>query len=133
MPFDFFYCPFCLDLFSQLKLVLCASLEKDRLELAVKVNLEPITPLFDGTKRVFILQMDEVAVEQRARYDREHDEVNFGLLRLGFFLRPSVFVVLHRFEQPILHPSAFSRCKTPPRILGYAYRTRRRNIPSSAE
>ncbi|CAM9923932.1 unnamed protein product, partial [Sphacelaria rigidula] len=66
---------FRLDPSLQMRFVLCASFDKDCLRHAVKVNLEGILPLFEGRKRIFILQMDGIAVEQRARYYKERDEI----------------------------------------------------------
>ncbi|CAM9776674.1 unnamed protein product, partial [Ectocarpus fasciculatus] len=43
--------------------------------LAITANLERFVSLYKGEKRVIILQMDELATEQRARYDQEGDNI----------------------------------------------------------
>lgn len=59
-----------------MRFVPCASADEACLTKAIKANLERIGPLFQGMKRVFILQMDELASEERARFCKETDEVS---------------------------------------------------------
>ncbi|CAN0494563.1 unnamed protein product [Laminaria digitata] len=50
-----------------MKFVPCASADEACIRQALRSNLERILPLFEGMKRIFILQMDEIACEERAR------------------------------------------------------------------
>ena len=58
-----------------MKFVVCASLEKGSLTAAITANLERFARLYDGDKRLVILQIDEIATEPRARYYGPTDEV----------------------------------------------------------
>ncbi|CAM9196860.1 unnamed protein product [Hapterophycus canaliculatus] len=58
-----------------IRFALCATTEEPCLARAVGMNLERLLPLWHGEKRIFMLQMDEIAVEQRARYCKETDEI----------------------------------------------------------
>ncbi|CAN0315596.1 unnamed protein product, partial [Scytosiphon promiscuus] len=58
-----------------IRFALCATTEESCLARAVAMNLERLLPLWHGEKRIFMLQMDEIAVEQRARYCKETDEI----------------------------------------------------------
>lgn len=60
-----------------MKFVSCASADEACIRRALRSNLERILPLFKGMKRIFILQMDEIACEERARFDKEGDEVSY--------------------------------------------------------
>lgn len=59
-----------------MKFVPCASADEACIRQALRSNLERILPLFEGMKRIFILQMDEIACEERARFDKDRDEVS---------------------------------------------------------
>ncbi|CBJ27634.1 conserved unknown protein [Ectocarpus siliculosus] len=58
-----------------MKFVVCASLEKDCLVAAITANLERFSRLYDGERRVVILEIDEIATEPRARYYGLTDEI----------------------------------------------------------
>lgn len=102
-----------------MRLVLCATAEESCLTRAVAANLERLSPMWEGQKRIFILQMDEIAVEQRARYYKETDEVcpayRLNMKRFVFFAAeidqavPSMLLTLN----PLL-----SRSKCIYQILG---------------
>ena len=60
---------------SQMQFVLCASVKGGDLRTVITRNLERFAELYNGDKRVVILQVDEIATEQRARYSGLTDEV----------------------------------------------------------
>ena len=62
-----------------MKFVVCASLETGCLVAAITANRERFAQLFVGEKSVFILQVDDIAAERRARYYAVTDEVRFAL------------------------------------------------------
>lgn len=59
-----------------MKFVSCASADEACIRQAILPNLERILPMFQGMKRIYILQMDEIACEERARFDKGRDEVS---------------------------------------------------------
>ena len=67
----------------QMKFVVCASLERECLIAVITANLQRFAGLYEGEKRVIILQIDEIATDQRAPYSGPTDEVggwNFCVL-----------------------------------------------------
>eukprot|EP00904_Undaria_pinnatifida_P003353 jgi/Undpi1/13018/HiC_scaffold_8.g02681.m1 len=57
-----------------MKFVVCASLERGCLIAAITANLQRFAGLYEGEKGVIILQIDEIATDQRARYNGPTDE-----------------------------------------------------------
>lgn len=78
-------------LFSQMKFIVCASLKQDCLVSAITADLERFAGLYEGDKRVIILQIDEIATDPRARYYGPKDEV--GVPKLGLFSQPLFIAV----------------------------------------
>lgn len=58
-----------------MKFVPCASLGGETFRATITSNLERFVALYNGDKRVVILQIDEIATEPRARYSGVTDEV----------------------------------------------------------
>lgn len=65
-----------------MKFVVCASLERECLIAAINAKLERFAGLYEGDKRVVILQIDEIATDQRAHYYGSTDEVGNSKLRV---------------------------------------------------
>lgn len=54
----------------------CAAGDDGSVRRALKTNMERILPLLEGLKRIFVLQVDDLALEPRPGYDHRHNEVS---------------------------------------------------------
>lgn len=58
-----------------MKFYMCPAICEDLLKRAIDASAERVFHIYEGARRLFFLQIDEIASDQRVSYDQHNDEV----------------------------------------------------------